>query len=150
MITVEELLIRAASLESQSDHPLARAIVAAANERKLELMPVEQFQIIQGKGAQGMLNGKLYWLGSHRYLEERQPRDDRGPRATSSDAGAGNSVVVVGNDSHVCGFITLVDKVRPAAKVTLAELHKLGIQHVVMLTGDNEGTARGDSEGSRH
>ena len=51
--SVEELLIRAASLESQSDHPLARAIVAAAIERKLELMPVEQFQIIQGKGAQG-------------------------------------------------------------------------------------------------
>ena len=79
--SLEELLIRAASLESQSDHPLARAIVAAATERKLELMPVEQFQIIQGKGAQGMLNGKLYWLGSHRYLEER-PGDGGSSRAT--------------------------------------------------------------------
>ena len=140
--SLEELLIRAASLESQSDHPLARAIVAAATERKLELMPVEQFQIIQGKGAQGMLNGKLYWLGSHRYLEERQQETAEVHEQLQTMQGAGNSVVVVGTDSHVCGFITLVDKVRPAAKTTLSELHKLGIQHVVMLTGDNEGTAQ--------
>jgi Cd2+/Zn2+-exporting ATPase len=140
--SLEELLIRAASLESQSDHPLARAIVAAATERKLGLMPVEQFQIIQGKGAQGMLNGKLYWLGSHRYLEERQQETAEVHEQLQTMQGAGNSVVVVGNDSHVCGFITLVDKVRPAAKTTLSELHQLGIQHVVMLTGDNEGTAQ--------
>jgi Cd2+/Zn2+-exporting ATPase len=140
--SVEELLVRAASLEAQTDHPLAQAIVAAAIERKLELIPVEQFQILQGKGAQGKLNGKLYWLGSHRYLEERNQETTEVHAQLQEMQGAGNSVVVVGNDSHVCGFITLVDIVRPAAKATLDELHKLGIQHVVMLTGDNEGTAR--------
>lgn len=140
--SVEELLIRAASLETQSDHPLARAILAAAEERKLELLPVENFQIIQGKGAQGELNGKLFWIGSHRYLEERQQETPEVHEQLQTMQQAGNSVVVIGNDTHVCGYITLIDKLRPGAKTTLGELHELGIQHVVMLTGDNEGTAQ--------
>ena len=65
-----------------------------------------------------MLNGKLYWLGSHRYLEERSRRRQKSIEQLEAMQEAGNSVVVVGNDSHVCGFITLVDNVRPAAKAT--------------------------------
>lgn len=138
----EELLVRAASLESQSDHPLARAILAAAEVRKLKLMPVEQFQIIQGKGAQGVLNGKLFWVGSHRYLEERGQETPEVHQQLDALQQAGNSIVVVGNDQHVCGYISLIDALRPAAKGILADLHALGIQHVVMLTGDNAGTAK--------
>lgn len=138
----EQLLIRAASLESQSDHPLARAILTAARERKLELMPLEHFQIIPGKGAQGLLKGKIFWAGSHRYLEERGQETPEVHQQLVETQAAGRSVVVVGNERHVCGFITLVDALRPTARDTLRELHGLGIEHIVMLTGDNEGTAQ--------
>jgi Cd2+/Zn2+-exporting ATPase len=139
--TVKQLLETAAALESESDHPLAKAIVLAAEERKLIVSRVEKFQIIQGKGAQGIVDGKPYWIGSHRYLEERKQETPEVHQQLDKMQGAGNSIVVVGNDDHVCGFITLVDKIRPAAKELLRELHQLGIQHVVMLTGDNQGTA---------
>lgn len=139
--TAEQLLTTAAALESESDHPLAKAIVFAAEERKLTVGRVEKFQIIQGKGAQGIVDGKLYWIGSHRYLEERMQETLEVHQQLEKMQGAGNSIVVVGNDDHVCGFITLVDKIRPATKELLTELHELGIQKVVMLTGDNQGTA---------
>lgn len=139
--TVEKLLQTAAALESESDHPLAKAIVAAAKEKKLDAGRVEKFEIIQGKGAQGLVDGKLYWIGSHRYLEERKQETPEVHAQLDNMQQAGNSIVVVGNDEHVCGFITLTDKIRPAAKDLLLELHELGIQHVVMLTGDNQGTA---------
>lgn len=67
----QELLHRAGGLERGSTHPLAQAIVAEALKRKADLPDVDQFEIIQGKGARGVIDGKLYWLGSHRYLEER-------------------------------------------------------------------------------
>ncbi|QEG37209.1 putative cadmium-transporting ATPase [Bythopirellula goksoeyrii] len=137
----EELLIRAASLETQSDHPLARAIVEAANERNVQLMPVADFQIIQGKGAQGILNHRQYWIGSHRYLEERDQETPEVHEQLEAMQQAGRSVVVIGNDNHVCGFITLADTLRPSVKQTLKDLHSTGIEHVVMLTGDNHGTA---------
>ncbi len=137
-----ELLIRAASLEAQSDHPLARAILAAARERKLELLPVDKFQIIQGKGAQGVLSGKLFWVGSHRYLEERGQETPEVHQQLEALQEEGNSIVVVGNEQHVCGYISLIDALRPTAKQTLSELTALGVEHIVMLTGDNSGTAK--------
>ncbi|TWU22740.1 heavy metal translocating P-type ATPase [Bythopirellula polymerisocia] len=137
----EELLVRAASLESQSDHPLAKAIVEAASERKVQLLLVTDFQIIQGKGAQGVLNDNLFWIGSHRYLEERGQETPEVHQHLEAMQQAGRSVVVVGNENHVCGFITLSDTLRPTAKQTLQDLHATGIQHIVMLTGDNQGTA---------
>jgi Cd2+/Zn2+-exporting ATPase len=140
--TEEELLIRAASLESHTEHPLARAIVKASEDRKLKLLPVEDFQIVQGKGAQGRVNGKLYWVGSHRYVEERGQETSDVHRQLEALQESGQSIVVVGNDEHVCGFIGLIDKLRPTAKKSLQELHKVGIEHVVMLTGDNQGTAK--------
>ncbi len=136
-----ELLQRAAALESQSNHPLARAIVAAANERNLEIIAAEEFEIIQGKGALGRIDGKLYWLGSHRYLEERKQETPEVHKQLIAMQQAGRTVVVVGNDTHVCGFITLADTLRPTAAEMLTQLRALGIEHLVMLTGDNQGTA---------
>lgn len=138
----EELLIRAASLEAQSDHPLAKGILAAAAERSLQLLPLTDFQIIQGKGARGVLNDTPFWIGSHRYLEERGQETSEVHQQLEKMQQAGRSVVVVGNDTHVCGFITLADTLRPSATQTLRELHALGIKHIVMLTGDNQGTAK--------
>lgn len=137
-----ELLERAAALEARSDHPLAKAIVAFAAERGVTPAPAEDFQIIQGKGASGRVNGKSYWLGSHRYLEERGQETPEVHERLEALSASGHTVVVFGDDRHVCGFLALADQVRPSAKATLEALHVAGIEQLVMLTGDNFGTAK--------
>ena len=136
-----ELLQRAAALESHSNHPLARAIVAAARERGVTIPDANELEIIQGKGATGRMGGKPYWLGSHRYLEERRQETPDVHDRLEAMQQAGRTVVVVGNETHVCGFITLADSLRPITAQTLKRLRDAGIEQIVMLTGDNQGTA---------
>lgn len=137
-----ELLERAAAMESRSDHPLAQAIVAFAKERGVGFVPVEDLQIIQGKGATARFNGERYWLGSHRYLEERGQETEEDHRRLEALSEGGRTVVVVGNENHVCGFIALADAVRPGARQAIEALRDAGVRHIVMLTGDNQETAR--------
>jgi len=137
-----ELLQRAAAFEAHSNHPLARAIVDAAHRKNVAVPVADEFEIIQGKGTTGRIDGKLYWLGSHRYIEERQQDTKAVHEQLESMQRAGRTVVVVGNESHVCGFITLADTLRPTAAETLKQLRATGIKHLVMLTGDNQGTAQ--------
>ncbi|MFO0944149.1 MAG: heavy metal translocating P-type ATPase [Pirellulales bacterium] len=138
----EELLVRAGALEQSTTHPLAQAIVAEVTKRGLKFPLAEQFEIIQGKGARGTIDGKLYWLGSHRYLEERGQETPEVHEQLEALQRAGLSIVVVGNNEHVCGFIALGDSIRAESAGTISELHKLGIEKIVMLTGDNAGTAQ--------
>ncbi|MBX7257346.1 MAG: cadmium-translocating P-type ATPase [Candidatus Hydrogenedentes bacterium] len=139
--SAHELLERAAALESQSEHPLARAILRQADAAGVHFAPAEQFQAIKGKGAQGYINGRLYWIGSHRFLHELGEEEDRVHEEAQRLEDAGHSVIVVGNDTHVCGLISVADAVRPEAKDIVLALKDAGIQRVVMLTGDNNGTA---------
>jgi len=129
-------------MEAQSDHPLARAIIRYAEARGIQPLPVDDFQIVQGKGATARIDDTQYWVGSHRYLEEREQETpdihDRLERMASD----GRSVIVVGNQRHVCGLIAIADAVRPEARSIVVELRREGIDHIVMLTGDNEATAR--------
>jgi Cd2+/Zn2+-exporting ATPase len=145
--SAEDLLARAAALEAHSDHPLARAIVDAAAERGIQVAPAAQFQIAQGRGASGRIGGEAFWLGSHRYLEERGQETPALHERLDAMSGEGRSVVVVGNDRHTCGLIGLADRVRDEAATTLEDLRKHGIEHLVMLTGDNQATARAIGEG---
>lgn len=138
----KEVLERAAALEARSTHPLARAVVAYARQQSVAIQPGEDFQVLQGKGATGRFNGKQYWLGSHRYLEERGQETEEVHQRLEDLAQAGRTVVVVGKEDHVCGFIALADAVRPGTKQTLQALRDAGIKHLVMLTGDNQGTAQ--------
>jgi len=136
------LLERVAALEARSDHPLARAIVAYAEEHGVTIRPAEDVQILQGKGATGRFNGKTYWIGSHRYLEERGQETEAIHRQLENLSQAGRTVVVVGNETHVCGLIALADAVRSEAVETVGALRKAGIEHLIMLTGDNAATAQ--------
>lgn len=137
-----ELLQRVAGMEAQSDHPLARAIVRHTTERHIQPLPVDDFQIVQGKGATARIDGNQYWIGSHRYLEERQQETPEIHDRLEKMAADGRSVVVVGDQRHVCGLIAIADAVRPEARSIVEALRRQGIAHVVMLTGDNEATAR--------
>jgi Cd2+/Zn2+-exporting ATPase len=138
----EELLTRGGALELNSNHPLARAIVDETKKRGMTMPPAESFETIQGKGATGVINGKSYWLGSHRYLEQRGQETPEVHQQLEAMQEAGRTVVVIGNDQHVCGFITLADAIRDETREAIKTLHQVGIKQIVMLTGDNEGTAK--------
>ena len=135
------LLERVAAMEARSDHPLARAILAYAKGRGIPVNPATDFKIVQGKGATAMFGTERYWLGSHRYLEERGQETPEVHQRLETMSGKGRTVVLVGDDTHVCGLIGLADEVRPESKAMVARLRSAGIEHVVMLTGDNRGTA---------
>lgn len=140
-ITERELLEIATSMESQSDHPLARAIMEFSQEKSISPRKVAAFTSIQGKGATGVIDGKRYWLGSHRYLEERRQETAGVHQLLETLAAGGRSVVVIGDEGRVLGMIALADAVRPESMSIVAQLQKAGVEHVVMLTGDNRATA---------
>ena len=139
--TETELLERAVAMESHSDHPLAKAILAYGAAMGVRPLPADEFSIIPGKGATAKWNGKEYWLGSHRFLEERGQETPEVHKQLEALSATGQTVVVVGTEAHVCGFLALRDAIRPEAANVVAELRALGIEHVVMLSGDNQGTA---------
>jgi Cd2+/Zn2+-exporting ATPase len=103
--------------------------------------PAEDFRQVPGKGATARFDGRRFWVGSHRYLEERGQETPDVHDRLAAMSGTGRTVVVVGNDDHVCGLMALADVIRPPARRVIAELRAAGVEHVVMLTGDNRGTA---------
>ncbi|MGE3507975.1 MAG: heavy metal translocating P-type ATPase, partial [Vicinamibacterales bacterium] len=137
-----ELLDIASAIEQRSEHPLARAIVRYADTRNVRPAPVDDYQTLKGKGATARLRGQSVWIGSHRLLEERAQETPEMHAQLEALSAAGASIVVVGNDEHVCGFIAVGDRVRDTSQATVAALRAAGIEHIIMLTGDNQGTAR--------
>jgi Cd2+/Zn2+-exporting ATPase len=138
--TEEEVLELAAAVEMRSEHPLAQAVVRAANARGIHPAAAEDFQAIKGKGATARFGGKLIWLGSHRHLEERGQESPEMHEKLEEFAAQGSSVVVVGKAEHVCGLIAVRDRVRPNARNAVGAMRNAGIEKIVMLTGDNRGT----------
>ena len=139
--TRNELLERAAAMEAHSDHPLARAILRLAEKEGVEVSQAEDFQAIKGKGASATIHGRAFWLGSHRLLHEKDLETPELHRQIEAMEDAGHSIVIIGNEDHVCGLISIADTVREHAPQVLADLKSAGLRHVVMLTGDNQGTA---------
>lgn len=146
--TPQELLARAAALEANSEHPLAEAILRRARADGVEFAPAEGLQSIKGKGAEASINGRRFWIGSHRFMHEKgQETPEYHARAVELE-GRGHSVVAIGSERHVCGLISVADGVREQAAAAVAALKQAGVRPVVMLTGDNEGTARAVAEES--
>ena len=139
--TERELLTRAAALEAHSGHPLAQAILRYAEKSDVPFEPAEQFQILKGKGAEGLVAGRRFWLGSHRLLHEKGLETPEIHSRIEAMEDAGHSVVVIGNESHVCGLISIADTLRPGAAQAILDMKRAGGCQVVMLTGDNQGTA---------
>lgn len=136
--TEEELLSRAAALEAPSEHPLARAILAYAKKKGVEIERAENFQITKGKGAEATFRGKRYWIGSHRFMHEMKQETEEIHRLTVEMEDEGHSIVAVGNDEHVCGLITVADEPRRDIGKIIRQIKRAGVQEVVMLTGDNQ------------
>jgi Cu+-exporting ATPase len=135
-----EILRLAAGVERASEHPLALAIVAAAEQRKLALPEVRDFDSPTGKGAVGTVDGKKIALGNARFLEEL----GISTAALSEEADAlrrdGATAIFIGVDGAAAGIFAIADPVKETTPAALAALRKDGIA-VVMLTGDNRTTA---------
>ncbi|HSM59664.1 MAG TPA: cation-translocating P-type ATPase, partial [Longimicrobiales bacterium] len=134
----DEALALAAAVESRSEHPLARAIVEAAQERGLAMRHrVTDFVATPGRGAAARLDGVLHAVGSPDLL---------GPTAVAPPdevAGAGRTVVAVATEGRVLAWIALADQPREQAADAVARLRALGVERIVMLTGDQASTAEG-------
>lgn len=142
-IDPDRLLQIAATLEQQSSHPLAQAVIRAAQERSLELLPSATIENIAGKGLRGQVDGKAAIIGSLGLLSEQDYQPDAALLEGLEQLKAkGRSTMLIGYDGQVLGLLGLADSLRPNAKHTMQELSRLGVQHLVMLTGDNRAVAQ--------
>jgi Cd2+/Zn2+-exporting ATPase len=139
--TSSEVLVIAATLESHSEHPIARAILKKSAEQGLKGNAAENLQAIKGKGVEATVEGKPFWIGSHRLMKEKGQETEEIQDRISDLEDAGHTVVALGNDEHVCGLITVADGVRKEAQETVQALRQTGIKKVIMLTGDNSNSA---------
>lgn len=133
-----ETLLKAASLEALSEHPIARAVVRRAKEEGLRLRAVERFKTIPGRGVVGEIDGELYYVGSRGLAEEFSKHIPSEARRLENE---GKTVVFVGNMREVIGLIALTDKLRDGVASTIKELKRRGVK-TIMVTGDNERTAK--------
>lgn len=138
-ITNDELVFILASLEKKSEHPIASAIVAYADEKKLSLAPVAEFEAIKGKGLQGAVNGVTYFAGNSRLIQELKLSFDTG--LLEKETSEGKTPVILATKDSVLGIVMVADAMKPESKEAVARLNKLGIK-VVMLTGDDKNTGK--------
>ncbi|MFQ5455877.1 MAG: heavy metal translocating P-type ATPase, partial [Nitrospirota bacterium] len=144
--TKEGLLASAAALEIHSTHPLARAILNRVESTGIKFTSAEDFTNIQGKGAESTIDGKRFWIGSHRLMEEKGVEDPDVHDMALRLEDAGHSLVVLGNEDGICGLISIADRIRDEARASIQRMKELGIKRIIMLTGDNKVTAQAVAE----
>jgi len=136
-----EVLRLAASLERGSEHPLAEAIVAGAEERGIELAKAEDFEAVTGKGVKGVVDGKAVALGNAALIADLG-LDGGGLRETANARrDAGETVMFVVLEGKIAGLVSVADPVKETTPAALKALHGLGFR-IIMATGDNERTAK--------
>jgi len=137
-----ELLSLAAAIESRSEHPLADAILRKAREDGLLVPEVAEFESMTGLGARARLNGNLYYIGGRHLFQKLSVPLTGVEEELGRLENEGKTAVVVGSEKEVLGVIAVADQLRSEAVTAVKGLKKAGVEKVVMLTGDNEGTAR--------
>jgi Cu+-exporting ATPase len=131
-----EILTLAAAIEKNSEHPLALAIVQAAEQRRLQIPKVEGFQSITGKGVTGIVQGKQVQVGQ--FIEGLDKNLQKEAAKAQEQA---QTVIFVAVDGLTAGFITVADPIKSSTPQAIEELHRLRLK-VIMLTGDNTSTAQ--------
>jgi Cu+-exporting ATPase len=134
-----EILRLAASLETASEHPLARAIVRSAQEKQITLAPVSDFRATAGGGADGRVEGKFVRVGTLKFLESRGVNTSLAKTQLSANEFATTSYVAI--DENLVGAISLSDPIKPSAEAAIRELRADGI-HIVVATGDRREVAQ--------
>ena len=132
--------VLAASLAARSDHPVSKALAAAAQENGLPMKDVSDFAALPGRGVQGRIDAVTYYLVNHRMIDELGLCTPDLEKRIFDLEKQGKSVVVLADAAHVLAFIAVADTVKESSRVAVAELHALGVK-TVMLSGDNSRTA---------
>lgn len=139
-VTKDQLLQIAASLEKLSEHPLARAIVAEAEKRNTQFLPVEQFEQIPGQGIKGSIQGLACLAGNQKLLNAEGIHDEALEQLQDQMADQGKTPLFFAAAGKLIGMVAVADVVKPTSKQAIADLQTMGIE-VVMLTGDHKKTA---------
>jgi len=145
--TESEILRIAAAIDTHSGHPLARAVLSAAEEQQVAIARSTSYFERTGRGAEAHLDGHEYFVGNHRFNHELGTCSPEIEKMLGEIERQGQSVVIVGHKPHanctgeVLGILAIGDPIRPQAKEALRALHRVGIEKVVMLSGDNQNTA---------
>jgi Cu+-exporting ATPase len=134
------LLQTLGSLERESEHPLAAAILAAAKQERLDLLPVKDFQSLTGKGVSGTIQGIHVAAGSVALMHDLGASSQALERQAEALRESGQTVMFVAWDGHLAGLVGVADPIRESTPLAIAELKREGIK-VVMVTGDNRTTA---------
>lgn len=135
----DEFVSIIASLEKKSEHPIAHAIVSAAEEKNIRISEASGFEGIHGKGLKGAINGTEYFVGNAQLISELGLSFDT--MKLNEFTSQGKTPVILATKEKVLGFVMVADEVKQESKQAVADLHKLGIR-VVMLTGDDEKAAK--------
>lgn len=138
--TENDLLQIAASLESLSEHPLAQAITTSAKEKNLSFLEVEKFTQVAGQGISGIIDGKKILAGNLKMMNENQIETTSANFLDNSKNG-GKTTLYFAQDNRLIGIIRVADVIKDTSKEAIEELNQIGLQ-TIMLTGDNETTAR--------
>jgi Cu2+-exporting ATPase len=138
----DELLQQISSLNKQSEHPLAAAVVKFGNERKTSFSSVNDFKTVAGKGVTGTVDGKKIALGNKKLMEEiKTVTPENIANRVHEEQASGKTVSYISVDGKVAGYITITDKIKDTSKAAIKTLLDSGIE-VIMLTGDNASTAK--------
>lgn len=147
-VACDELLALAGALETQSEHPLARAIVSAAEGRGLtnRYSNVAAVTALTGRGVSGTVDGQQVLIGSHAHFDAEIGHTPEHCDAANADAANGLTSMLISVDGTYRGSIAVADSVRESSQVVVAQLKGAGITNITMLTGDNHGTAQSIAE----
>jgi Cu2+-exporting ATPase len=140
-VTDDELLAMAAAVEADSEHPLARAVVAGAQLRGIKPQPSRAFEALPGRGARAKVDGRVVEVGGPRLLAEMGVEPDPALSVTTDGwSSEGRTVLHVIADGRVLGALAVEDEIRPESVEAVARLHQMGLR-VAMITGDAESVA---------
>ncbi|MEZ5008285.1 MAG: heavy metal translocating P-type ATPase [Chitinophagales bacterium] len=141
-VSEEQVLTFIYALNQSSEHPLARATVAYAKEKKVEVLKVEHFESITGKGVKGLVDGKKIALGNSKMMEavKASISKDLEEKVTAFQK-QGKTVSILSVDDKGVGFVVISDAIKTSSKKAIEDLQNNGIE-VMMLTGDNQDTAK--------
>jgi Cd2+/Zn2+-exporting ATPase len=141
--SADDLLTFAAAVELQSNHPLAIAVVRAARTQNLMLPTADGLENVPGRGVRSQVNGEAVWIGSLKLFREADFQISESIRdIVMKLENDGKTTMVISRDGDIVGVLGLSDVPRPNVKPVLIRLRKLGIKHLIMLTGDNQQVAK--------
>jgi Cd2+/Zn2+-exporting ATPase len=137
-----QVLALAGAAERSSEHPLGKAIVAAAHEQELDLAIPEQFQTLTGHGVRAIVRERTVVIGERMLIRENIAIPESTRAQAASLQAEGNTVVLVAVDRELAGLVVIADSVRDESKEAVASLRKLGIKETVLISGDNKAVAQ--------